>query len=759
MKTVETQVLRDHLDQEVTGLATCWEIERADGRIYLFTDSDEDLIIEGSTYSSIGAYKRTAIETSSTLSVDNLEVVGLANELALPAQDLRNGLFDNARVSVFMTAWSDAIPGKIKLRRGFFGEVQTLPNETFQVELRGLMQRLAYNYMDIFSVTCLYDLGEPSCGIVIRPDQVQRSRAYALGDVVLAAQSDEELGLRYDFTIQDPSFSTLSAGSFATSLNWYDSGANPMTTAVGGAFSAPASLVGGAGDGTTSQFIDFEGASDLPLSVVTNGDATFRLEGYRKNDGGDGRVRVTFLDEDGNTCTRGSAARTTVRQRYASTFNIPGDFTVMFWINPDDTSYGGIMAGGVGENSVLTLNTGSQIVYSDRAILLQSNYVTDNDLDTVISSPNLASDLTRVNTGVWNHVIVQREGTTVRIYINFELMSSDTTAWNGPFYFEDLFANNDEVIPFGTGLTPFDNGYLDDVRIYDEAIPYEEIVLITKGDPVTPDANLLRWFSFDDGTINDQTGNDATNYGTGAGTTTFVTSKAPFNGTGVATGYNSGFTDVGTTWVPFDTGPIEVPTQARVLRIDLDSQGVAGAWFDELRAKMLDTAQVDPAFLPSTLNNVYWECTSAGTTAATYPATYLGGAGSTAADGGATFTARNAYLRSGVVTNGGGPRVFNASITEPRAVDGWFQGGTVIFVTGDNAGVAMEVKSWVQSTGEVSLFLSVPDNIDIGSEFLIYPGCDKSRISCAAIFRNIINFFGFPDIPGQDELFRYPDAK
>jgi hypothetical protein len=746
VKTIDTVQMSDHLDQQVTGLVTCWIIEREDGQVYRFTDATEDITVDGDLYSSVGAYKRSAIETTSTLSVDNLDVVGIAGDLSLPAQDLRNGLFDNARISIFMAAWSALVPGKVRLRRGFFGEVQSLPNGTFQVELRGLMQRLSYNYLDMFSATCLYDLGEPACGIVIRPDQVQRSTSYAVGDTVLAAQSSaESLGLRYDLAIDDASFETLGANGFSASLSWYDAGANPMTTTTAQSVSGSTSLIGGAGAGATRQVIEVETATEMPMSVVEAGQASVRFNGYWRDDGDQTRYTVRFLDENYTQINESQSVRSTARQRYTSTFSIAGDFTVAFWINPDNNDVGGIMAGGTEAGADL----GSAIRYQNEQIVVRGTPL-NVGTDVIFTDPS--NPKANVTIGQWNHIAITRTGTTNRIYVNFELVATTGTVW-GPFFFEDLFAENDEL----SSLIIGDNFALDDVRIYDVAKSHSDIIAEAQNPPVLPDANLLRWFPFDDGTLNDATGNDATNYGAGAGTT-YAVSAAPIDGNGPLTGYDSGNVSPGSTWTFFQSPAIFVPSRTKLIELTLITTG-SSVNFDALSSYMYDAGALDPVFLPSDVTDVYWECTSGGTTAASYPATFTGGAGSTAVDGSVTWTARNAYLRAGRVISADNQRTFTSSVNEPRAVDAWFNGGSVIFVTGDNAGVVMEVKDWLNADGQIELFLSVPGEIASGDEFFIYPGCDKSRISCAAIFDNIINFFGFPDVPGQDDFLRYPDAK
>jgi uncharacterized phage protein (TIGR02218 family) len=42
--------------------------------------------------------------------------------------------------------------------------------------------------------------------------------------------------------------------------------------------------------------------------------------------------------------------------------------------------------------------------------------------------------------------------------------------------------------------------------------------------------------------------------------------------------------------------------------------------------------------------------------------------------------------------------------------------------------------------------------IQVGDIFTIVAGCDKLKETCIAKFNNILNFRGFPDVPGIDKL-------
>lgn len=93
------------------------------------------------------------------------------------------------------------------------------------------------------------------------------------------------------------------------------------------------------------------------------------------------------------------------------------------------------------------------------------------------------------------------------------------------------------------------------------------------------------------------------------------------------------------------------------------------------------------------------------------------------------------------------------------AIDGYFDGGLLTWLTGANAGLSMEVKQWVSSGGVVTLMLKMLLDIQPGDTFTIAPGCDKNSSTCKDKFSNLVNFHGEPDVPGRDFLLNYPDYK
>ncbi len=159
--------MSDHLDQEVTTLASCWRIIRQDGQEFFFTDHDRDIVFETNTYEADSSYDRTAIKSSADFSVDNLDVAGVLDSEKITDQELRAGLFNRANVYVFVVNWADPSMGALKVRRGWFGEVTLLGNGQFQTEIRGLAQALSHNFIEVYTAECRADFCDSRCKLNI----------------------------------------------------------------------------------------------------------------------------------------------------------------------------------------------------------------------------------------------------------------------------------------------------------------------------------------------------------------------------------------------------------------------------------------------------------------------------------------------------------------------------------------------------------------------------------------------------------------
>lgn len=82
---------------------------------------------------------------------------------------------------------------------------------------------------------------------------------------------------------------------------------------------------------------------------------------------------------------------------------------------------------------------------------------------------------------------------------------------------------------------------------------------------------------------------------------------------------------------------------------------------------------------------------------------------------------------------------------------GYFDLGSIQFTSGANAGIARGVKSYTHgSPGSASLTMPFPAAPATGDAFTIYPGCDKTLVSCASKFNNLANNRSFPFVPTNE---------
>lgn len=95
-------------------------------------------------------------------------------------------------------------------------------------------------------------------------------------------------------------------------------------------------------------------------------------------------------------------------------------------------------------------------------------------------------------------------------------------------------------------------------------------------------------------------------------------------------------------------------------------------------------------------------------------------------------------------------RLTPSSIGAPP--DGYFDAGLLIWLTGFNAGLRAEVKTYV--SGDVELQLPAPNPVQVGDTFSVQSGCPKDRDTCFTKFGNVVNFRGHPDLPGTDKIIR-----
>lgn len=223
---------------------------------------------------------------------------------------------------------------------------------------------------------------------------------------------------------------------------------------------------------------------------------------------------------------------------------------------------------------------------------------------------------------------------------------------------------------------------------------------------------------------------------------------------------------------------VAIPTLTRHIRIAMnmvrDTGGTMDGFIDDIDLSMYDDTTAF-TLVPDWGDRIF-ECTTSGTTGTDQPI-FDPVLGNTTTWGGAVFTAREAWQRAVVVDSLDGTepnRVIKVTELTPNSggvtigrdyfPDDAMNGGAIIWLTGNNAGTAMEIKDFTADDGvtivqDVTLFLSMPLAVQVGDTALVYRGCNKTMPICSGIFNNATNKRSEDYIPGVDFLFTYPDAR
>lgn len=164
-----TPTLKAHKALGTTTLATCIRAQRQDGFVLATTGHDADIEVDGLTYQSTNAYSPSDVVSGCELAPDNLEIEGFLAAPSITADDIRTGLWDHARITMFEVDYTNPSGGKDFIREATLGELRAGNALMFVAEVRGLLQALSKNIADLLTPVCLNVLGDARCKVVMGP--------------------------------------------------------------------------------------------------------------------------------------------------------------------------------------------------------------------------------------------------------------------------------------------------------------------------------------------------------------------------------------------------------------------------------------------------------------------------------------------------------------------------------------------------------------------------------------------------------------
>jgi uncharacterized phage protein (TIGR02218 family) len=159
--------LAAHLQQGATTLCRCWSLTRRDGVVLGFTDHDRALAFDEIGFAAVTGLEAAESASELGFAIGGGEVAGAFAATGLNEADLARGLYDDARVSVWLVNWA-GVEQRMLLEVGFVGEVKR-GDSGFTAEVRGLAKAFDEERGRLYMRACSADLGDARCGVAVAP--------------------------------------------------------------------------------------------------------------------------------------------------------------------------------------------------------------------------------------------------------------------------------------------------------------------------------------------------------------------------------------------------------------------------------------------------------------------------------------------------------------------------------------------------------------------------------------------------------------
>lgn len=150
--------------EEVSHICLLWRLRRRDGIEQRFAALDTDVTWGGATWSAAAPFDATAAEASRSLAAGQMEVAGLLAAPEITAEDLLNGRYDDAEVTVLRVDWSAPWRGAEVVLAGRIGRVSA-GQTRFEAELLLPSALLDRPVLDLYTPECRVDLFSPACDL------------------------------------------------------------------------------------------------------------------------------------------------------------------------------------------------------------------------------------------------------------------------------------------------------------------------------------------------------------------------------------------------------------------------------------------------------------------------------------------------------------------------------------------------------------------------------------------------------------------
>lgn len=151
------------LEAGAATLCRCWRLTRRDGFALGFTDHDRDLTISGQTFEATDGFEASVIERDAGLATQGGEIRGLLSSERIQAGEIEAGLYDGARIEVFLVDWETPALD-FRLDAASFGEIRRL-DDRFVAETRDAFAPWDAPCGRLYGAACSAQFGDAACGV------------------------------------------------------------------------------------------------------------------------------------------------------------------------------------------------------------------------------------------------------------------------------------------------------------------------------------------------------------------------------------------------------------------------------------------------------------------------------------------------------------------------------------------------------------------------------------------------------------------
>lgn len=155
--------LAEKLASRETTLCTCWLISPQFGPSLGFTDHDRSIGFAGVEYEASSGFEASGVERELGLSIDNATATGALQSDRITETDILKGRFDGATIEQWLVDWTTP-EDRLLTFKGEIGDIKR-SGALFEVELRGLSEKLNRSFGRKFLHVCDAELGDQRCGV------------------------------------------------------------------------------------------------------------------------------------------------------------------------------------------------------------------------------------------------------------------------------------------------------------------------------------------------------------------------------------------------------------------------------------------------------------------------------------------------------------------------------------------------------------------------------------------------------------------